>query len=331
MSRQTRRTFLTAASAVLGSALAGCAGGGAGGPGGGDSDGLVAQSSFFVFGDLTAAVAGETATAETLVPVGQHGHGWEPGPDLQATVLESDLFVHGMEGFQPWADDVVDNIRADGADVETVTITRDVELLTPGGHEDEHHHEDDGSNHEDDDHAEYDPHFWLDPTRTATALATVRDAFLELDGENADSYRANAEDYRERLLTLHEDILALAEGADDATVLVAGHDAFGYLEARYGIEFEALTGVSPDASPTPRDIERAQQLIAEHDIEYVVADPLESQRAAEQLVEDTDASEVLPLTSLPGRTDEWASQGWGYVDVMREVNLPTLEKVLASQ
>ena len=57
------------------------------------------QSSFFVFGDLASQVAGDTATAETLVPIGQHGHGWEPGSKIQGTILESDLFLYGMDGF----------------------------------------------------------------------------------------------------------------------------------------------------------------------------------------------------------------------------------------
>ena len=57
-----------------------------------------AQVSFFVFGDFASQIAGGAATANTLVPVGQHGHGWEPGPKIQGTVLDSDLFVRGMGG-----------------------------------------------------------------------------------------------------------------------------------------------------------------------------------------------------------------------------------------
>lgn len=316
----TRRRFLTGAGAALGSSLAGCAGGGTSG---GESDGETrSQSSFFVFGDLAAAVAGEVATAETLVPIGQHGHGWEPGPDLQSTVFESDLFIYGMEGFQPWADDVVDNIRADDLDVTPVPVGRGVDLIEHGERD---AHEDEG--HEDENHETVDPHFWLDPLRMVDALEAVRAAFAERDETNAEAYEANAEAYREELETLHEDITALAEDAADATVLVAGHAAFGYLEARYDVDIKALTGLSPDASPTPRDIERAQQLIADNDIEYIVADPLESQQAAEQLLAETDAGEILPLTAIPGLSEGWESNGWGYVEIMREVNLATLETV----
>jgi len=118
----------------------------------------------------------------------------------------------------------------------------------------------------------------------------------------------------------------VANAATD-TLLVAGHDSFSYLGDRYGVHVEALTNVSPDDRPTTQDIEHAQDIIAEHDLQYVCADPLESQRAAEQLVAETDAEAVLPLTAIPGLTDEWAENDWGYVEIMENVNIPTLERV----
>ncbi len=111
-------------------------------------------------------------------------------------------------------------------------------------------------------------------------------------------------------------------------LLVAGHDAFQYLHDRYGFEIEALSGLAPDDLPSTQDVARAQQVIEEHGLRYVCADPLESQRAAEQLVAETDAEAVLPLTAMPGRTADWTDRGWGYLEVMEQVNLPTLERAL---
>jgi zinc transport system substrate-binding protein len=31
---------------------------------------------------------------------------------------------------------------------------------------------------------------------------------------------------------------------------------------------------------------------------------------------------------MPGLTDEWEAEEWGYVEVMEQVNLPTLERAL---
>ncbi|WP_323192995.1 metal ABC transporter substrate-binding protein, partial [Halostella sp. PRR32] len=78
--------------------------------------------------------------------------------------------------------------------------------------------------------------------------------------------------YRQRLDSLHADLEATVADASKGTLLVAGHDAFQYLGDRYGIEVEALTGMSPDSQPTARDIERAQEVIEHHDLQYICAD-----------------------------------------------------------
>jgi zinc transport system substrate-binding protein len=112
------------------------------------------------------------------------------------------------------------------------------------------------------------------------------------------------------------------------TVLVAGHNSFRYLGHRYDFHVEALTGLAPDDTPTPQDVKRAQSIIDEHDVEYVLAPVFESDRAARQLVEETDATDVLPLTPVPSLTEEWVEKEWGYVEVMEHVNLPSLAKAL---
>ncbi|SEO51307.1 zinc transport system substrate-binding protein [Halorientalis persicus] len=496
MAEHTRRRFVTGGiGAVAASALAGCLGGG------NESSGTTAQASFFVFGDFASKVAGDTATGETLVPVGQHGHGWEPGPKVQQTVLKSDLFVHGMEGFQPWADDIVETIKSDDADVALVNASAGVDLreaghaheeehghegedehsdesghggsppwewaglyhldagtytyefeqgpdprmhlavlatdeggdhgihhveetahslyesghdahtpveaegtLTPsseslytlqfaesgttnyrlqiesdghyvlfaqhvpsefsatlsnesgtsvspevteiagghehegdhghegeGGHETEGEHESEGDHdgeHGHDHSGGMDPHFWIDPVRAKTAVDNIQQGFANVDSGNSSTYESNASAYKQELDDLHSSMQSSLDGASKDVVFVAGHNAFGYLGARYGFEAKTLTSVSPDDEPTLEDIEQAQQLIDEHDLQYVCADPLESQTAANQLVAETDAQEVLPLTPIPGQTQEWADEGWGYVEVMENVNLPTLEQAL---
>ncbi|QIB77735.1 zinc ABC transporter solute-binding protein [Haloferax volcanii] len=370
MPTKTRRRFLATVAGSAAVGLAGCLGGDDSSDSAGSTDSpaapeTTATASFFVFGDVARHVAGDAASVETLVPIGQHGHGWEPGPDVQGRVLESDLFVHGMPGFQPWADDIRTSLEADDSGVSEVDASADVELHEIGadGHvhddeshdETEHHEEETHANetdhtnetehheeteHHDDEHAEesethdhgeLDPHFWLDPTRVATATETLRDAFQSVDAANADAYAANAESYRE---TLSELDAAFEDGLADRerdVLLVAGHDAYGYLADRYDLDIVALTGISPDEEPSPRDIERAQATIEEHGIRHVLADPLESDRAAQQLVSETDAEDVLPLTPLPGVMTEWEENDWGYVDIMREVNLPSLRTALGAQ
>ncbi|WP_224268276.1 metal ABC transporter substrate-binding protein [Haloprofundus salinisoli] len=351
MSLHSRREILGTSAGLLTAALAGCTDtNGSGESGGASGSGEpTAQASFFVLSDFASNVAGDAATVESLVPFGQHGHGWEPGPDLQRTVLESDAFVYMGEGFQPWADDVVTNLEDADSDVAVIEARHGVDLLgAPGDgdghdHEEEHHNET-SDDHEEErrneseagddrghDHSDADPHFWLDPTRAATAVETIRDGFAEFDSTNADAYAENADAYHETLEELDATFEEELSGRQREDVLVAGHNALQYFGDRYDVHVHALTGLSPDDQPSAQDIRRAQELVDEHGIAHVLAPVFESDRAARQLVEETDADGVLPITAIPGVTEEWNKNGWGYVDVMREVNLDSLKTALGAE
>lgn len=340
MGEYTRRRLLSTTASVAGlGAFAGCTGAGSDDDAS-STDGPTAQASFFVFGDFASQVAGDAATADTLVPIGQHGHGWEPGPHVREAIRNGDLFAHGMTGFQPWVDDILHELETDGADVATIDVSAGIDLLEPGDHDDhedeethEEEHEEEGThgeNHENEhDHGEgKDPHFWTDPLRAKEAVSTVRQGLVDADAANAEAYAENAAEYQDRLDDLHDRTESLVADASKNIILLAGHDAFQYFGDRYGVEVEALTNVSPDDQPTPKDIERAQEVIETHDLRYICADPLESQQAAEQLVAETDTEAVLPLTAMPGLKEEWDEEDWGYLGVMENVNLPTLERAL---
>ena len=334
----TRRRLLSGVAGTAGAGvLAGCTSDDS--SSGSGSGGATAQASFFVFGDIAAQVAGDTAESNLLVPVGQHGHGWEPGPSVQTDIRNADLLVHGMNGFQPWIDDIRSDLEADDAGVTTLDVSTGIDLLEAGeGHNhEEGDHDENGHNegdHDEDGHNEgdhgsgMDPHFWMDPLRVKEAVGNVRQGFVDTDPDNADAYAENTEEFRSDLDDLHERIESMVDDTSKDVILVAGHDSWQYFGDRYGIEVRALTDVSPDDRPTLQDIEQAQEIIERHDLRYICADPLEPQQAPNQLVAETSAEEVLSLTALPGLTEEWEGEGWGYIDVMKKVNLPALERAL---
>lgn len=330
----TRRQLLTGVGATTFS-LAGCTG--LTGRQRASTDAAI-TASFFVLGEFANAVAGDAVSVHTLVPFGQHGHGWEPSSGLQRMVFDSTAFVYVGESFQPWADRIVETLRTDGVDVTVIAGRQGVDLLpAPGEHGDEHEAEH-GDEHTDEHearetghaHGDHDPHFWLDPVRAATAVSTVEAGLQDVFPDHADAFAANAAAYRQELAALDEMFsTGLAERERDA-VLVAGHNAFQYLATRYGFEVHGLTGASPDDSPSPQDIRRAQDLIEGDDITHILAPTFEADRAARQLVDETDAREVLPITAIPGVTEAWHDRGWGYLDVMREVNLASLTTALGA-
>ena len=64
---------------------------------------------------------------------------------MQKAVLDSDLFVYTVEGFQPWADDLVASLREDDADITMVKAGSGIDLLE----EDDDHGRDEANGTED--------------------------------------------------------------------------------------------------------------------------------------------------------------------------------------
>ncbi|WP_254544054.1 metal ABC transporter substrate-binding protein [Halomarina pelagica] len=381
MSKLTRRSLLASGAAVTVGALAGCLG--SVDPAAG-SNGNEVEASFYVLGDFGGRVGGDALGVGTLVPFGQHGHGWQPSADLQRRVRVARAFLYMGEGFQPWADDVVRSLEEDGTDVAVIAARENVDLIDAaghGGHDHDHDHGDENDTHEDEngseshdeghdhegehdhggendthgndthegehgenesrreggdegddghDHGGKDPHFWLDPTRAATAVETIRDGFVGLAPDEEATFRENADGFAAELRDLDAEFEEALSGRSKEAVLVAGHNAFQYLGERYGFAVHALTDLSPDDSPTTSDVRRAQEIIEADGIEHVLAPVFESDRAAKQLVAETDATEVLPITALAGYREEWKEKEWGYVEIMREINLESLRTALGA-
>ena len=107
---------------------------------------------------------------------------------------------------------------------------------------------------------------------------------------------------------------------------MTSHAAFGYLADRYGLEQIAVTGLTPEAEPSARDLERLVDEIREHDATTVFVETLVSPRLAETVAREADV-ETATLDPLEGLTEEDAEAGADYFSVMRE-NLRTLREAL---
>ena len=328
--RETRRSVLKGGAGLLAAGgLAGCTD--VLGSGSGSGSGV--QASFYLLYDFADQIAGEETSVESIVPFGQHGHGWQPSGQVQKEIYQSAAFVYMGDGFQPWADDIVTNLRADDAGVTIVAARHGIDLLgrnASHGHDEGHGNEsgDDGHDHGD---ATGDPHFWLDPVRAKQAVDNVRDGLIEADPDAEEQFREQADAYKSEIDDLDATFESSFEGAEQTHVLVAGHNAFQYLGNRYGFTVHSLSGISPDEDPSSQAIGEAQEIIEEHGIEYVLTPTMESDEAANRLVRDTDATEALEVSALSGVKEEWIDQGWGYLEVMENVNLPALTKALHAE
>jgi zinc transport system substrate-binding protein len=116
---------------------------------------------------------------------------------------------------------------------------------TAEGHGEEHH---EGEHGEAAGIAAVDPHIWLDPRNAAAMLRAIAASLAAVDPARAGLYRANAERAEARLRAL-DSALAARLAPVRRVPFVVFHDAYQYLERRYGLA--AIGAVTLDPGRTP--------------------------------------------------------------------------------
>jgi zinc transport system substrate-binding protein len=161
-----------------------------------------------------------------------------------------------------------------------------------------------------------DPHIWLDPVRFSGTVERIADAL-----DRPESASGTVSDLR----ALDGDF---ARGLSTCTrrKIVTAHDAFGYLARRYRLEQVAITGISPEAEPTPRELERVIERVRRTGATTVFFETLVSPRLAETVARETGAGTAV-LNPIEGLTSEQAEAGEDYLSLMRD-NLEALREAL---
>lgn len=253
---------------------------------------------FYPLAYAAQRVGGDLVDVTNLTQPGAEPHDLELTIQETVAIAEADLVVY-EQGFQPAVDASVEQ----NASHEVLDVTRTARLRPFADNPDE-----------------MDPHFWQDPRRYADVADAIADDLVRADPAHAATYRANAAAFVRDLHRLdHQYAAGLADCARHTVVV--SHDAFGYL-SRFGIRVEPILGLSPDAEPTPADLQRLQDLIRQDGITTVFSERLASPRTARSLADDLGiASKVLD--PIEGLSDTDSHQD--YLSLMRE-NLHSLEQ-----
>lgn len=280
------RLGVLAGSAVL---LAGC---------GGSSTAAQGQRSVVAAFYPVAFAAEEIGTTnvqvDNLTPAGAEPHDIELSPRDVGRVRDADVVFYLDRGFQPALERAVV-----GAKGTTVDLLEGMPLRPATGAEEG-----------------MDPHVWLDPVLYARMARRIGDTLhrnararsfaTRLDGLDRE-YRTGLADCKRR-------------------ELVTSHAAFGYLVARYRLAQIPITGVSPEAEPTPRELQRVVREVRAHGATTVFFETLVSPDIARTVARETGAQTAV-LDPIEGLTKDELAVGENYFSIMRK-NLRTLRKAL---
>jgi zinc transport system substrate-binding protein len=291
-------------------ALAGC---------GGSSDtgsGTRIVAAFYPL-ELLAREVAPDAEVVNLTPPGVEPHDLELAPRQVAALADADLVLYLGGGFQPALEDALREHE------NALDLLEGLELLE-GSTEPDHEQEAtegarDGEGRAEDERANeraLDPHVWLDPLRLAAMAKRVAEALGDPDA---------ASDLVRRLEELDRE-LREGLGRCERDVLITSHAAFGYLADAYGLRQIALSGLSPEAEPSPRALAELVEEVRSSGATTVFFETLVSPRIAETVAREAGARTAV-LNPLEGLTEEELAEGADYFSVMR-ANLDALRQAL---
>jgi zinc transport system substrate-binding protein len=159
---------------------------------------------------------------------------------------------------------------------------------------------------------ERDPHVWLDPANAAKLVDHIAAVLSAADPANATAYAANAAVTRAR-------IDALAGELDRQFAAVRGqpfivlHDAYRYLERRFGLTAVGSIAVSPETAPSGKRLAAIRRKIADSKAACVFAEPGMQPKVVAAVVEATPAR----VATLDPEATQLSPGAGLYGDLMR--------------
>jgi zinc transport system substrate-binding protein len=267
-------------------------------------------ASFYPLYFFANQIGGDKANVINITPSGAEPHNYEPTPRDIASIENSKILILEGNGLEAWGKDIQSNINPKN----TTVITVGQDLIT--------------QNIVENGNSVIDPHIWLSPSLASEITEKILAGFIAIDPINKEYYQNNEEKLKAKLAILDTEYkkgLANCVSKD----IVTSHAAFGYLAASYGLIQVPISGLSPDAEPSPKQLADITDFVKKNNVKYIFFENLVSPKFSETVAQET-RTKTMVLDPIEGITKEDLAKGYNYLTVM-EKNLHSLQKVLQCQ
>ncbi|ACM02136.1 metal ABC transporter substrate-binding protein [Cereibacter sphaeroides] len=261
------------------------------------ADRLKVATTFTVIADMAQNVAGDAAEVVSITRPGAEIHGYEPTPRDIVRAWDADLILWNGLNLELWFEQFLSNLK----DVPSVTVSDGIEPLAVAG-------------------GEYrgrpNPHAWMGLDNAMIYIDNIARALAEADPSHAETYRANAAGYKERLRAtigpLRDRIAALPE---ERRWLVTCEGAFSYLARDFGLKELYLWPMNTDQVGTPQQVRTVIDGVKAHAIPAVFCESTVNNAPARQVARETGAAYggMLYVDSLSPRDGPVPT----YLDLLR--------------
>ena len=265
---------------------------------------------FYPLAYAAEGIAGDLAEVVSLAGPGVEPHDLELTPGDVAKINDADLVIYIPE-FIPALDAVVKTLDQS----KVINATQGITLISG----DSHSHEGEEAHSEEEGHSDEsatDPHIWLNPSNMVLIGNSIAQALSALTSDSA--INENRSGFENALTTLASDYTAKLANCS-IKALVVSHEAFGYIANAYGFEQVGISGLSPEAEPSPARLAEVAKIAKAENATTIYYESLVDPKVAKTLADELKiTAEMLdPLESPPASGD--------YLSVMQQ-NLDTLVK-----
>lgn len=272
------------------------------------ADKFKAITTFTVIADMARNVAGDAAIIASITKPGAEIHNYQPTPRDLIKAQDADLILWNGLGLELWFEQFFGNLR----NIPSAVISDGVEPLgiAEGPYT-----------------GKPNPHAWMSPSAAVIYVNNIRDALVEHDPDNAETYKANAAAYVAEIEAIISPIKQIIAGIPDGRRwLVTSEGAFSYLARDFDLKELYLWPINADQQGTPQQVRKVIDAVRANNIAAIFSESTVSPNPAQQVARETGANYggVLYVDSLTDADGEVPT----FLDLLR-VTSETIAKGLS--
>ncbi len=271
------------------------------------SNKLQVTTSFYPLYFFSSQIGGDKANVVNITPAGAEPHDYEPTALDIAQIDNSKLLVLNGGGLEAWGDNIQKNI-----DPQKTTVVIAGQNLT------NQKVLENGNN-------VIDPHVWLSPQLAKEMVDKIAGSFVQVDPVNTEFYKTNTNTLKTKLDNLDKEYKQGLSSCSEKNIITS-HAAFGYLSSSYGLNQVSITGLSPDAEPSPAQLADIVKFAKANNVKYIFFESLVSPKLADTIATEVGAK-TLVLNPIEGLSNDEIAQGNNYLTEMQN-NLTNLRIAL---
>lgn len=241
-------------------------------------------ASIYPIYDFAKKIGGEKADVYNMTSAGAEPHDFEITSKDMANLTKANLFIYNGGGMEHWVDAVKDSVK----DIKYIEASSGIL------------------------NEESDPHFWLSPIKAKKQMENIKNAFIEIDSDNADYYNSNYNLYANRLDELDNTFKNYLFDVKN-TNLVVTHPAFGHFCKEYSLNQVAIARDEAD----PKAMSDTITFIKNNNVKAIFYEDFSSSRLVDSIARETGVK-IYTLNPIESLSEEYINAGEDYFSVMEK-------------